>query len=148
MWLLMELLKRLPGKTPWRGPNLPAMPLVGGKCGYKLANYGHDTRAIQGSSATGPLSLRSAIRRWRPVGLRTSGKTDLRARRRAVLRAYLVAFTDAHPPAWSAVWCFPRTSIWCLDDQVHARSMTAMRRGGPDALRKLREGKSKYAPST
>jgi hypothetical protein len=26
MWLLMELLKRLPGKTPWRGPNLPAMP--------------------------------------------------------------------------------------------------------------------------
>jgi hypothetical protein len=31
MWLLMELLKRLPGKTPWRGPNLPAMPLVGGK---------------------------------------------------------------------------------------------------------------------
>jgi hypothetical protein len=32
MWLLLKLLKRLPGKTPWRGPNLglPAKPLVGG----------------------------------------------------------------------------------------------------------------------
>lgn len=31
MWLLMKLLKRLPGKTPWRGPNLglPAKLLVG-----------------------------------------------------------------------------------------------------------------------
>jgi hypothetical protein len=32
MWLLLKLLKRLPGKTPWRGLNLglPAKPLVGG----------------------------------------------------------------------------------------------------------------------
>ena len=31
MWLLLKLLKTLPGKTPWRGPNLglPETLLVG-----------------------------------------------------------------------------------------------------------------------
>ena len=41
---------------------------------------------------------------------------------------------------------FPRTSIWCLHDRVHAKSMRAMRRHCPAALRKLREGRSKYGP--
>jgi hypothetical protein len=47
-------------------------------CGYKLPNDGHDTRAIQ---AIAPSSRPRGIRRWRPVGLRISVRTDLRGRR-------------------------------------------------------------------
>jgi integrase len=43
-------------------------------CGFKLANDGHDTRALCTTSATGTSSIRPGTPRWRPTVSRTFGE--------------------------------------------------------------------------
>jgi type 1 fimbriae regulatory protein FimE len=43
--------------------------------GYKLANDGHDTRSLAHTSAIAIFNRQHVIRRWRPIGLRGSGRT-------------------------------------------------------------------------
>jgi hypothetical protein len=45
-------------------------------CGYALANKGHDTRAIQGSSVTARSRARRSTRPWRRTGSRISGESE------------------------------------------------------------------------
>ena len=45
-------------------------------CGFKLANDGHDTRAMQAYSATRTSSTRSATPSWRRAGSKISGGTN------------------------------------------------------------------------
>jgi integrase len=47
-------------------------------CGFKLANDGHDTRALQHYLGTRTSSTRSDTPKWRPTGSRTFGEADLR----------------------------------------------------------------------
>jgi integrase len=49
-------------------------------CGYKLANDGHDTRAIQAYLAIAIFRIRRAIPRQRRSGLRSSSEIDNRYR--------------------------------------------------------------------
>ena len=50
--------------------------MLGYACGYKLANDGQDTRALQHYLGTGTDGTRSAIRRWRAAGSTASGRTN------------------------------------------------------------------------
>lgn len=47
-------------------------------CGYKLANDGHDTRAIQHTWDIGISSTRCGILNWRRIGLTGSGRIEYR----------------------------------------------------------------------
>src|SRR5215472_1549156 len=42
-------------------------------CGFKLANDGHDTRALQHYLGHKTFSTRSGTPKWRPIGSRTFG---------------------------------------------------------------------------
>jgi hypothetical protein len=76
-----------------------------------------------------------------PLNVTSCGNSSAKQPTRLETRASSSHFNGCGP--WRG---FHRTSTWSLDDRVHAKSMTAMRRDGPAVLRKLREGR--YAPLT